>query len=382
MSLLDKIKQVLSKEDKNYGDPIIINGVISTLDDFNFKIPDIVNYVNEFQPNIKLDIKPKTEIDTKSNVSPKSNTPIKPNILIPSVDKTNVEVKASELVETIQPIQPVENEKEKIDTYINIAQTGRLPSIDKFWNYLKIQNKAKETIETYKYSFKYWTEKAREVKKTLYDLKIFHIEQILENVHPSTVRKKIAFLKKLAKWYLREGHPKLHNEVFKFDSPKLLRRIPGDLGTKTFTDLKDLGKEWCAYGKREGLWLSLMLMGGLRISEIKTIELKSGNLIKVLGKGNKERLIPIPDWLFVSLELHPKEGNGGWAKNRKLIWKKLNVENIRHPHNLRHTYASECLRRGKNIVEIKELLGHADISTTNIYARANVPTDVAILLDK
>ncbi|MBF0101656.1 MAG: tyrosine-type recombinase/integrase [Desulfobacterales bacterium] len=72
---------------------------------------------------------------------------------------------------------------------------------------------------------------------------------------------------------------------------------------------------------------------------------------------------------------------GGWAQNRKIIWAKLAQENITHPHNLRHTYASECLRRGKNIMEVKELLGHENIATTNIYTKLSIPDDVATLLD-
>jgi integrase/recombinase XerD len=261
-----------------------------------------------------------------------------------------------------------------------LQRRGRLPKIERFWNFLTASGKAKRTIQEYKYEFGWWTKKAEKLNKTLYTLKISDIESILKDIHPSTARRKISFLKTLSKWYLREGKNRLYVEVSKFISPKIPQRLPSDHGAKKFEEIKKLSKELCDKKERVGIWLGLMIICGLRISEIQTVSVKDDIFIKVLGKGNKERLVPIPLWLFEALNKIKKNSQRGWAKNRNIVYwhvKKLGFK----PHSLRHTYASELLRRGKNIEEIRVLLGHADISTTSIYARINISADSALLLD-
>ena len=100
-----------------------------------------------------------------------------------------------------------------------------------------------------------------------------------------------------------------------------------------------------------------------------------------MGKGQKERLVPAPDWVIKGMKKIPADGRGGWRKDRKLIWYHLAKNDLRNPHSLRHTCASELLRRDMKIEEIKEFLGHENIATTNIYARSVVPTRAADLLD-
>jgi site-specific recombinase XerD len=258
---------------------------------------------------------------------------------------------------------------------------GRLPSIDKFWNFLAVSNKSKRTIQEYGYELKWWTEQAQSLKKTPYTLKLADMESLLTGIHPSTTRRKFAFLRVLAKWYLREGKNRLYLETTKFISPKIPELLPGDRGEKRFVKMRELSKELCVKGDRVGVWCGLMLMCGLRISEIKTAKIKDEKFIEVLGKGNKGRMIPAPVWLLEAMAKIPRERRGGWAKSRKTIHpyiKKLGYK----PHSLRHTYASELKRRGKNIEDIKILLGHANITTTSVYAKVDVPADVALLLDR
>ena len=131
----------------------------------------------------------------------------------------------------------------------------------------------------------------------------------------------------------------------KLGTIRLPARLPKDRGDKAFITLREQAKAWCREENRVGIWVGAMAMSGLRISEIATIEMAGTGNIRVLGKGNKERQIPAPTWLIKSLATLPKYGRGGWALKRRRIWKILGQYGIEKPHSLRHTYASELLRR-------------------------------------
>jgi len=265
----------------------------------------------------------------------------------------------------------------------NIGETpGRLPRLDHFWNHLAAAGRAKLTIQEYHYDLRFWEKRAEALGKTIYTLQARDMEAALTGYHPATVRRKIAFLRTLGRWYLREGFPRLNGETTKVRAPRIPERLPRDRGAKQFVELRELAKKWCGEGKREGVWVGLMLMSGLRISEIATATADEQGRAKVIGKGSKERLIPAAGWALEAMAKIQKEGVGGWGQGRKTIWKILNRHRIRRPHSLRHTYASELMRRGKKIEEIRVLLGHKRIDTTSIYAQADIPQDVVELLDK
>jgi len=105
-------------------------------------------------------------------------------------------------------------------------KNGRTPKIDHFWNYLEFAGMSRATIQQYHYDWKFWEKEAREKDRTPYTLRAQHIEEILKSKNPSTNRRKTAFLRTLAKWYLREDYPRLHAEVWKVLSPKLPQRLP------------------------------------------------------------------------------------------------------------------------------------------------------------
>jgi site-specific recombinase XerD len=189
-------------------------------------------------------------------------------------------------------------------------------------------------------------------------------------------------MRTLAKWYLREGFPRLHEESWKLTIPKLPKRIPKDKGAEEFEKLREKAKKLISGKDRVGLWIGLKLICGLRISEIQTAKVAAKRMIQVIGKGRKERLIPAPDWVIQGMKKIPANGKNGWRQDRKLIWYHLAKIELRNPHSLRHTCASELLRRKMRIEEIKEFLGHESIATTNIYARAVVPAHAAELLEQ
>ncbi len=289
-------------------------------------------------------------------------------ILAPKIEEP---LQKKQLPEPQKPTQKEEPEFRK----------GTLPKIERYWQFLKVTGKGTRTIQEYRYEYRWWERKASDIKKSIYALKVTDIEDSLIGIHPSTVRRKVSFLKGLGRWYLREGKAKLHTEVSKFITPKIPERLPGDHGQKKFIELRHQARELCEQNERLGVWLGLMLLCGLRISEIRTAKVKDERFVQVIGKGNKERLVPALNWLLNAMNRIKGAERGGWVKSRYVIYQ--HVKRIGYkPHSLRHTYASELLRRGKNIEEIRVLLGHADISTTSIYARVDIPFDAAELLDR
>jgi site-specific recombinase XerD len=170
-------------------------------------------------------------------------------------------------------------------------------------------------------------------------------------------------------------------EISKFVSPKIPTRLPGDMGENRFDELEGKAKELCKRKDRLGVWMGLMLVCGLRISEIQTAKVHDERFIKVLGKGNKERKVPALPWVLEAMANIDRDGKKGWAKGRNTIYRHVRKLGIK-PHSLRHTYASQLMREGGKIEKIKDCLGHIDISTTNIYARTDVPYEYALLLDR
>jgi len=303
--------------------------------------------------------------------------------VIDGIPQDNTEQKQEEIKienKNTTTTKTIEKQIPGIPAEVFAIKKGRLKSIKKFWNHLSATGKSKNTIKEYRYDSNWWFKKAQDINKKVYLLNVVDMENILIGMHPCTVRRKIAFLRTLAKWYLREGKANLWVEVCKFISPKIPEKLPGDHGATEFKKIRDLAKEQVKEIKREGIWLGLMLMCGLRISEIKTAQIKDDKYILVLGKGNKERLIPAPYWLIEAMKKMPEEETRGWKKSRGTIYATVKRRGYK-PHSLRHTYASELVRRGKNIEDIRVLLGHADISTTTIYAKVNIPSDTAQLLD-
>ena len=302
------------------------------------------------------------------------------------VSESNPPVPSKEVKQESKVVEAEQVSAEQVADPVHGSEVAR-SEIDQFWIALQSAGKAKGTMYEYRIDFRWWKKQTK--SKDLKDIKVEDIEKTLRSVHPSTARRKVAFLRRLARFFMRGDDSRLFIAVGKFESPRIPKRLPGDLGPEEFTRLRYLSRDWCMTKSkkikgmnRKGIWVGLMLMCGLRISEIATLKIKGNDSITVLGKGNKQRLLPVSDWLILALRKNKRDGRGGWEQQRKLIWEELKNEGIKHPHSLRHTFACECLRRGKSIVEIQQLLGHENIATTNIYARLEIPKDVAAILDK
>ena len=242
---------------------------------------------------------------------------------------------------------------------------------EQYFIFLGSSGRAQRTIQEYTWELNWWDKQHSPVTT----LTLADIEGIINNMHPSTARRKIAALRSYAKWRLRDGDDKLFVTLSQIESPRTPIRVPKDKGGDKFKELTSQAVEMTQKGDRRGIWIGLMLCCGLRISEIQTAKSAPGGTIKVLGKGNKERLIPAPEWLRTAIRKEYKNG-GQWRKGRKLIWQEMKNMGIKKPHSLRHTYASELVRQGFELEQVKLLLGHAKLDTTLIYAKIKLPENL------
>jgi site-specific recombinase XerD len=241
--------------------------------------------------------------------------------------------------------------------------------------HLQSAGRSKRTIAEYVWDLRWWVQ-----LQGIDALGLHDIERILANLHPATARRKIAALRSFAKWRLREGDGALHAVVSQVFPPKTPGRVPKDRGTEEFIDFSKCALDLTKVGDRRGIWIGLMNCCGLRISEVQTATPAPGRAIKVIGKGNKERLVPAPGWLLEALQCNKDSQGRGWRKGRASIWLEMKKMGIANPHSLRHTFASELVRKGFTLEQVKMLLGHAKLDTTLVYAKVVLPDNVTARL--
>ena len=182
------------------------------------------------------------------------------------------------------------------------------------------------------------------------------------------------------------------------ESPKLGKRLPDVLEYAEVTSLLDQPGVKSPLGLRDRAMLELMYACGLRVSELLTLSRKdlffTEGFIRCFGKGSKERVIPVGSsavaWVGKYLEqarpLLLKQfdtealflNNRGRPMSRMGFWKllrryaiKAGIKKRVHPHILRHSFATHLLEGGADLRSVQEMLGHADISTTQIYTHVD-----------
>lgn len=217
----------------------------------------------------------------------------------------------------------------------------------------------------------------------LSDLRNLHVSRPMKN---STMCRKLSTLRQfyrfLATQSLVEDNPLSSIRSFRKDKnlPDFLFREE----VQQFLSGFDLDNP---LERRDQVLFSLMYGCGLRVSETAELDWKdfrlNERLLTVLGKGSKERLVPIPKWLLPLLKEWKQECGGSGRLFSNKNGKPLGVRGIQfrmqshadkigmpmklHPHMLRHSYATHLLDGGADIRTVQELLGHASLSTTQVY---------------
>lgn len=215
-----------------------------------------------------------------------------------------------------------------------------------------------------------------------------------EDKAATTITRMISSLRRFHQFLRQERHTD-HDPMQHIDAPKKALRLPSTLSVKEVEKLIETPDTKTPLGLRDRAILEVMYATGLRVSELiglklSNLHLKMG-LLQTIGKGDKERIVPLGDYAIHWLERYLEEARpllikknrdeqhvfvnrSGSGLSRQGIWKNLK-QIVREagiykdvtPHTLRHSFATHLLENGADLRTVQELLGHADISTTQIY---------------
>ena len=227
------------------------------------------------------------------------------------------------------------------------------------------------------------------------DIDAFLAEQRDQNKATSSISRLITSLRKFYQWLVRQNIQKL-NPMLEIDSPKKRHTLPVALTVSEVNNLLEQPDTKKKLGLRDRALLETLYATGIRVSELINLKFtdlhEELKLVKIFGKGSKERLIPISEvalsWIDSYKEkvrdpLILKSGRNndfiflnsrGTSLTRQAVWqiikhycKMAGIQKNVTPHTLRHTFATHLLENGADLRVVQEILGHSDISTTQIY---------------
>jgi len=217
--------------------------------------------------------------------------------------------------------------------------------------------------------------------------------QVQQGKSPRSVSRYLSAYRQFYGWMVREDLIRNDPSAL-IESPKTGRGLPKALTEEQVEALLAAADIGTPLGKRDKAMLELMYATGLRVSELVGLELANVNLnqgvVRVLGKGQKERLVPIGDAAHDSLKdylatARPELLKGAQCNSvfvtarragmtRQAFWYMLNryaarcdIRRKLTPHMLRHSFATHLLNHGADLRVVQLLLGHSDLSTTQIY---------------
>lgn len=268
--------------------------------------------------------------------------------------------------------------------------------IDEFCDYLLIdKHYSKNTIDSYKRDLiKFYEYNASNDLQGIGKDDIKNYLKYLndENMNERSIARNISALKSFYKFLIIEKVIK-DNPVDSISSPKLGKKLPNTLTEEEIIKLLDI-KLVDNYSYRNKAMIELMYATGLRVSELVNLKVYDVNLeeaiVKTMGKGSKERIIPIGDYALNALKVYINEyrstffkrevndylflNNHGKPMTRQGFFKIIKslaleqgIKKDFSPHTLRHSFATHLLKHGADLRIIQELLGHSDVSTTQIY---------------
>lgn len=280
---------------------------------------------------------------------------------------------------------------------MSIEAGSRRNLVREFLSYLQVEKGlARNSLESYRRDLRRleaWADESGVAVQDLTrkDLRAWIAQLSREGLAPASVSRAVSAARGLFHFLLLDGHLKSH-PTEDLDTPQGVAHLPRFLTVEEMQRLLDVPETGTEEGLRDRAILELMYATGLRVSELVSIkpgdvDLDAGLLV-CHGKGSKERRIPIGKsavrWLQQYLSVrarHSKErsspqlflNSSGGPLTRQIIWAKLkryarqaNLPDI-SPHTLRHSFATHLLQRGADSRSVQALLGHSDISTTQIY---------------
>jgi integrase/recombinase XerD len=225
------------------------------------------------------------------------------------------------------------------------------------------------------------------------DVIAFIREERERGVAARSSARRISALRTFYRLLVREGRA-AENPLERLDSPKLWRALPRTLTREQAQSLVEVSEPESAGGLRDRAILEILYGTGLRVSEVCDLTLDSLDFtvgfIRTMGKGSKERVVPLGNRARQALESYLEQGRTrlvggrrsdfvflnrfGGRLSRQSVWKivkeacrRAGVSPDTSPHTLRHSFASHLLEGGADLRSLQMMLGHADLSTTQIY---------------
>ncbi|MGB5260804.1 MAG: site-specific tyrosine recombinase XerD [Gammaproteobacteria bacterium] len=225
------------------------------------------------------------------------------------------------------------------------------------------------------------------------DLLAYLSQRVADGARPRTTARLLSSMRRFYRYQVREGGLRDDPSV-RIDAPRIGRPLPDSLSEQEVEELLDAPDVGTLLGLRDRAMLELLYASGLRVSELVGLTHEQLNLnqgvVRLLGKGRKERLVPLGeealDWLGRYLAegrpaLAAQQADGqvflsrrGSGMTRQAFWYRLREYAVKSgiskhlsPHTLRHAFATHLLNHGADLRVVQMLLGHSDLSTTQIY---------------
>jgi len=269
-----------------------------------------------------------------------------------------------------------------------------------YLNYLSVERGlSQNTLESYardlRQYLQYLKEKKNiEIKETTQATVIGYLLQLqAKGKATATLSRSLAAIKSYYHFLFREAKIE-RDPTINLDAPKQEKRLPRVLSVEDVSNLLEQPDLKTPAGIRDRAMLEVLYATGLRVSELVSLKISDLNLemgyIKCFGKGSKERIVPLgsvaskyvkhyleharkflasslnEETLFLNHHGHRLTRQGFWKIIKKYA-ESINLENDITPHTLRHSFATHLLENGADLRSVQEMLGHADISTTQIY---------------
>ena len=266
----------------------------------------------------------------------------------------------------------------------------QLKIIDEYIEYLeKIKGYSKNTITSYKTDIKKYFEYINTKNKNYYEIEKYVQSLSKSKFAKSTVNRKIVSISSFFNWCINQKKLNI-KDIKQIKNIKTERKLPTILTSNYINNLLDTIPTSTSKEVRDRTIIEILYSSGLRVSELtnlKVNDFKNNKSLKVLGKGNKVRILPMTDKSFNYMNLwiskyrseykNEKSGNyiflgvrGGKISDRE-IQRIVNLRLGTFPHSIRHTFATHLLDGGADLRVVQEMLGHTDPSTTQIYTHVS-----------
>jgi len=225
------------------------------------------------------------------------------------------------------------------------------------------------------------------------DIRAFLLKLKQEGLSARSIARCLASIKSFFRYLYAEKHIE-ENVVEILESPKLWKKLPGVISMREVDLLLACPDSRTPIGLRDRAMLEVLYATGLRVSELVSLKATDVNLqmgyVRSLGKGSKERLVPMGDAACAAVQDYLQQGRAALLKGRtaaeifisrrrskmtrQCFWqiikayaRRAGIKAPVSPHAIRHAFATHLLERGADLRSVQQMLGHADISTTQIY---------------